>query len=215
MNSTSDLFWRSARFLTLGAFLGAFLLAAMAAQAEMAQRQEWNASLRAVKVVPPADAPALAQESIDLALVMFGIEVPPGAEHPVYDPTLTDRGVTIRGALFEKARVAVGPSAFADWSLLGSTLAHELEIHCQQSFLVIHIMDRLGLEGTVEAERQAYLHELANAERFGLSRGSKELIADTMDYFYPTAQSRSVRTFFKQDVRKWMALNLIGTRPDF
>ncbi len=211
----SDLLWRSVRFLTLGGFFGAFVLAAMAAQSEIAAQKEWKASLRDVKVVPPEDAPHLSQESIDLALVMFGIEVPPGAEHPVYDPTLEDRGVTIRGAMFEKARVAVGPSAFADWSLLGSTLAHELEVHCQQSFLIIHLMDRLGLDGTLEAERQAYLHELANAERFGLTRGSQELIADTMEYFYPTSQGRGLRTFFQSDVRKWMALNLIGTRPDF
>lgn len=182
---------------------------------ELTEREAFYAAKREVRVIPPDTKPELSQESIDFALEMFGIVIPAGAAHPTFDASLADRGVTIRGAMFDEARVAVGPSAFESWSLLGSTLAHELEVHCQQSFFVIYMMDLLGLEGTVEAERQAYLHELANAERFGLDRGSRDLIADTMDYFYPTPSQRSVRSFIQSDVRRWMALNLLGTSPNF
>src|SRR5690606_19202846 len=107
-------------------------------------------------------------ESIDLAIAMFGIEVPASAEWPVLDKKIEDRGLTTRGAFMDKAKVTIGPAAFTSWALLGSTLAHELEVHCQQNFLFIYLMDLVGLDGTGEAERQAYRHELTNAKRFSL-----------------------------------------------
>jgi hypothetical protein len=81
--------------------------------------------------------------------------------------------------------VYIGRDAFENWSVLGSTLGHEIEIHCQQSFFMIHLFDLFGFDGTGEAERQAYLYELANAERFGLGQYDQNLILSTMSYFYP------------------------------
>ena len=89
--------------------------------------------------------------------------------------------------------VTVGPAAFESWGLLGSTLAHELEVHCQQNFTYIRLLDLLGLDGTLKAEREAYQHELSNAGRFHLGEVERENIKATMDFYYPVeANSNSL-----------------------
>jgi hypothetical protein len=176
------------------------------AKRELDDRRGFERSARQVLVTPPATPPPVTQSAIDLALQLYGIEVPASAEHPTLDLTLTDRGLTTRGALMEKALVTIGPAAFTSWSLLGSTLAHELEVHCRQNFLFIHVMDMVGLDGTGEAERQAYQHELRNARRFGLDVVDAELIADTMDYYYPDAVTGEAAT---HRVRAWLARNFL------
>jgi hypothetical protein len=181
------------------------------AHTERSQADAFAGAMSQVAIVAPTGRPPLTQESIDLALALYGVRVPTTAEHPVLDMKLADRGLTMRATFLEKAVVTVGPAAFASWGLLGSTLAHELEIHCQQNFLAIYFMDTVGLDGTGAAERQAYLHELANAERFGLARFDAQLIADTMDYFYPeTGPSAFVGPkFMPRSVRNWLAKNVI------
>lgn len=164
-----------------------------------------------VAVVAPQTPPELTQESIDLALVLFGIIVPNAAEHPRFDADLSDRGLTTRGAFMEKAIVTIGPSAFTSWALLGSTLAHELEVHCQQNFLMIYVMDTVGLDGTGEAERQAYVHELRNAKRFGLPTADADLIADTMEYYYPAHVQ--ARGSLPGKMRTWLARNVLIKSP--
>lgn len=139
-----------------------------------------------VEVRPPNSKPSLSQESIDIALVMFDIRIPPNAMHPVFDPELEDRGLTTLRGWGRKLEVTIGPAAFASWGLLGSTLAHELEVHCQQNFAMIRLQDLFGLEGTANAEREAYIHELNNAERFHLSNVERVNIQATMDFYYPT-----------------------------
>jgi hypothetical protein len=160
-----------------------------------------------VAVVAPKMKPAVAQESIDLALELYGISVPGNVEHPILDAELKDRGLTTRSAFLEKAQVSIGPSAFTSWALLGSTLAHEIEVHCQQNFFTIYVMDTLGLDGTGEAERQAYAHELRNATRFGLDAADADLIADTMEFYYPAHVAG--RASIPGKVRTWMARNLL------
>ena len=84
-----------------------------------------------------------------------------------------------------KSLLLNGPVAFESWALLGSTLAHEIEIHCEQSFLLIRLMDTVGFSGTLSAEREAYMHEISNRERFNLSEYEIANIRNTMNYFYP------------------------------
>lgn len=195
--------------LVLG-FLAVALL--LVSRHEVQQEQTFQRALAQVKIVPPETAPELSQESIDLALVMYGIDVPPTAEHPTFDRGLTDRGLTQRATFMEKAKVTVGPAAFASWGLLGSTLAHELEVHCRQNFLAIWMMDLAGMDGTGAAERQAYAHELRNAKRFGLDVADADLIADTMDYYYPEdPRGRQMM----RPLRTWLARNILRGQRSF
>jgi len=138
-----------------------------------------------VNVAVPDSAPAISQHSIDIAVALYGIKVPARALQPKLDDDLEDRGLTTRRIGDDKVSVYIGPSAFSSWALLGSTLAHELEVHCNQNFFMIHLMDSLGMDGTGEAERQAYLYEVVNKKRFGLAEAEAQQIRQTMDYYYP------------------------------
>lgn len=204
--------------------LGGTLLAW--AHSEVEQERQFFAGMDQIKVLPPPTSPEISQESIDLALIIYGIRVPNDVNHPILDRDLADRGVTVRYSFVGQAKVAVGPSAFASWSLLGSTLAHEIEVHGHQNFFGIWIMDSLGLDGTMEAERQAYAHELRYAERFGLKIHDAAMIAETVEFFYPEVQqddynqeylSHTIRHNAQRHmiqashyVKKWLAKNFVG-----
>jgi hypothetical protein len=158
----------------------------------------------------PSSTPTIGQESIDRALKIFHIEIPRTADHPRYNPKLHDRGAASRRFGFQKIQVEVGPSAFQSWSLLASTLAHELEVHCRQNWALINVMDSMGLHGSMWAERQAYLYEIKNAERFGLDTRQIELIEATMAYFYDVDQ-REGTTFPRRmsaKLGRWFARSI-------
>lgn len=167
-------------FISFGV-VSTFLWAGGKSREESRTRTEW----RAQKVVPPTTRPTFNNESVNVALAMYGIEIPDNVDEPTFDPKLIDRGLTIKRAWHHQTEVKVGQAAFTSWALLGSTLAHELEVHCRQNFFVISLLDRFGLEGTAIAERQAYKHELIMADRFGLSQEDRMFIADTVHYYYP------------------------------
>ena len=171
------------------------------------RRHAYERQVAAVPVTPPPGIPEISQASIDLALVVYGIDVPANAEHPLLDMDLKDRGLTMRGTFMEKARVTIGPAAFTSWGLLGSTLAHEIEVHCHQNFFAIYMMDLVGLNGTDMAERQAYEHELHDAKRFGLDPVDKALIADTMDFYYPAVPNGKGRV--SRNIQSWLARNFL------
>ncbi len=152
-------------------------------------REQFAKDLHSVTVVPPMSKPPMTQESIDVALEMFGIVIPNNAASPTLDMKLEDRGLTTLNGWGKKLEVTVGPAAFTSWAVLGSTLAHELEIHCNQNFAIIRMKDMLGLEGTNGAEREAYMHELTNSERFHLKDADQMSIRATMDYYYPVSES--------------------------
>ncbi|MEN9836063.1 MAG: hypothetical protein RL011_2256 [Pseudomonadota bacterium] len=155
-------------------------------------------------IVAPDGAPPITQESIDLAMQMFGIRLPSGTEPPVLDLNMQDRGLTTRSPILDKARVAIGPAAFSSWALLGSTLAHEIEVHCQQNFFAIYVMDLIGLDGTGAAERQAYVHELSHAHRFGTLDDDAKMIADTVAFYYPEAEAKT-NVSLTSPVKSWVA----------
>lgn len=168
------------------------------AKQSMDQRELFSKELRSVTVVPPSTKPALSQESIDIAMTLFEIKVPANANAPRLDMTLEDRGLTTLNGWGSKLDVTIGPAAFTSWALLGSTLAHELEVHCRQNFAVIRMKDLMGLDGTLQAEREAYLHELANSERFHLKTADQLNIKATMDYYYPASTQADDRLSAKK-----------------
>ena len=210
LSSRSLLIVRSS---VLSLLIGSVLWVVLGARSEVAERRSYLRAVAQVPVVPPEGAPEVSQESIDLALVLYGIEVPGNAEHPELDMELKDRGLTTRGAFMEKAKVTIGPAAFTSWGLLGSTLAHEIEVHCQQNFLAIYVMDLVGLDGTGAAERQAYAHELRNARRFGLDVADAEMIADTMEFYYPDGPSSGGGV--PRAVQTWLARNFLRGQRTF
>lgn len=168
--------------LLITSFFATLMLLATKHDYDARKTQERNEKM---VVITPSVGPELSQESVEMALVMFNIEVPPGAKTPTFDANLQDRGLTTLRGWGSELEVAVGPAAFESWGLLGSTLAHELEVHCKQSFALIRAMDILGMEGTQNAEREAYLHELSNARRFNLGEQEQANIKATMDFYYP------------------------------
>ena len=161
------------------------------ARLELDHREHFAHGMKELTPNPPSSKPPMTQESIELAMQMFHIEVPQGASYPRLDPNLEDRGLTTMNGWGKDLDVTVGPAAFTSWALLGSTLAHELEVHCRQSFFLIRVKDMIGMKGTDEAEREAYLHELTNSERFHLKTTDQLNIRATMDYYYPVARLSS------------------------
>jgi len=201
--------WYSPRLwrLIFGTVAGLALL--FYAHHQEAQRQIFENAVANEHALPPVGPPPLTQESVDLALNLYGIKLPRGLEQPRLDMKLHDRGLTTRSFFLEKAIVTVGPAAFSSWALLGSTLAHEIEVHCQQNFLAIYLMDLAGLDGTGAAERQAYLHELSDAKRFGTEREDTRMIAETVAFYYPE-EPAGRSAFSLKPVRAWLARSLIG-----
>lgn len=128
----------------------------------------------------PQDRPPMTNEALQDALDEFGIELPSGVDFPRIDSTLADRGRTTWTPFAGNTEVLLGPSAFTSWALLGSTLAHEVEVHCHQSLLMISFQESLGMDAKGPAERTAYLYEIEQAERFGLSRPEVDRIAETL-----------------------------------
>lgn len=207
-------FFRTVSIPRLGFVFGLssfLLLSAFSANQEIESRAIFEAELAQVRVLPPEGRPEVSQESIDLAIAIYGIKVPNSASKPKLDMNLKDRGLTSRGAYVDKADVTIGPASFSSWSLLASTLGHELEVHCQQNFLFVYLMDVMRLDGTGSAEREAYIYELRNAKRFGLDIADADMIAETMEYYYPDSQSDLK---LLPGVKRWLARNLLTARRD-
>jgi hypothetical protein len=156
--------------------------------------------------------PSVTRESALRAIEAFNIQVPKNVTGPFIKSDMNDRGMTVRSSAFSPASVYVGPEAFTSWALLGSTLAHEIEVHCRQNFLSIHFQSLAGIDSVGEAEREAYAYEIANANRFGLSDYERNLIQSTSAYYYPELSN----SFFTRltPIRTWlntMAANAFTT----
>lgn len=175
--------------LTAGAIVAYGMSQAESRRQELAEQKFVVDSSRLTGV------PAVNQSSIEIATKAFGIQMPKAIRGPYFDQKLEDRGLTLRNGLASDPVVLIGREAFTSWAMLGSTLAHEIEIHCRQNFLAIHLQNLAGFDGTGTAEREAYRYELANAERFGLASYDRELIRSTMAYFYPEQENNLARRF--------------------
>lgn len=139
---------------------------------------------------PPKRAPVPSQEDIDLAMELYSIRSHKHVVGPRYNKSLHDRGTT-QGTIDSPIRIVeIGPSAFSSWGMLGSTLAHEIEVHANQSFIKIAAQDAVGPgnSGTLEAETEAYNYELKCKDRFGLSKTEVWLIQETLKEYYGPAR---------------------------
>ncbi len=134
-----------------------------------------------------AITPPINNESIITALAIYQIQIPENVEMPILDLSLNDRGLTSLNGWGKKLQITIGPAAFISWALLGSTLAHELEIHCQQKMIKYRAIEMLGFYNLSKslAERPAYNHEIKFAQRFGLTNEEVKKISTVRDYFYP------------------------------
>lgn len=181
------------------------------ANRELHAYREYQKSIAGVEVSAPSGFPDQSQTSVDIAMVMFSIETPDTVDGPEFDSLLGDRGLTTGGLILPQKRVTIGPAAFTSWGVLGSTLAHEIEVHVPQSFFKVVAIDQLTQwslsarrlagrvipalqpsakelfenDGTWSAEREAYMHEVRNAKRFGLTNEEIDSIWRVMDYYYP------------------------------
>ena len=164
---------------------------------EMKSRAEETVSLQhpSAPLSLPVGRPEVGQRSIDIAMKLYAITIPEHVKGPFYSQELEDRGLTIRRGIASDAVVYIGKEAFSSWALLGSTLAHEIEVHCRQNFLAIHFQNLSGFDGTGLAEREAYRYELAHADRFGLQQYDRELISSTVAFFYPEQENLYVQKF--------------------
>jgi hypothetical protein len=113
--------------------------------------------------------PEISNQSIQVALFVYDIKIPSICNYPILikDSVPGIRATTtIHG--FKVRDVLVYPAAFDSWNLLGSTLAHELEVHCKQSVIEHSIFALFrGEEYSIARfEVEAYQHEIDNAERF-------------------------------------------------
>ena len=123
--------------------------------------------------------------SIELAMLAYSIKAPKGCRSPRFNPDINDRGVTIKRPWNDEYIVDIGPQAFENWAILGSTLSHEIEVHCNQNFMWVNFLNLIGLDGTGFAERIAYNYEIANVDRFGLSTEDIESLSTIKDHYYP------------------------------
>jgi hypothetical protein len=202
-------------FTLIAGCLGAF--GVLEAHREKLAFEAYTKAMNAVEISAPSTAPEQSQESVELALEMFAIRPPATVAGPRLDENLEDRGLTTGGLILPHKEVTVGPTAFTSWAVLGSTLAHELEVHVEQSFFKIVATDYLismsmsarrlagkvlpsltpsakesfENDGTWKAERDAYMYEIRNAGRFGLTTDELNSIWRVMDYYYPARKTRS------------------------
>ncbi len=163
----------------------------------------------------PEGKPLKNDASIATALAIYSIQIPKSVLKITYDEKLEERGLTERKSLFEVTLIKIGPAAFQSWALLGSTLAHEIEVHANQNVLVIILMDKLGFDATQEAERMAYLYELKHASRFQLTAAEALDIDETMNYFYPLKNGpicmvKEGHGCIKPLIRNWVAQQIVN-----
>ena len=178
------------------AFVVAMAVAVAASHREQVKYNRFLKRTASVSVVPPSGVPPENQESIDAAVEMYSIQVPLWVKGPILDVTSEDRGHMYGGISQGRRLVTIGLPAFSSWGLLGSTIAHEAEIHANQSFIALAAKITMGKlsfglrakaafvfpalkptnletmsldDGYVAAEREAYSHELKSAKRFSLT----------------------------------------------
>jgi hypothetical protein len=183
------------------------------------ERREFNAykaQVQSIQVEMDLPRPTPGQEATDLAMAVFSIDGGVHVNWPIFDASLSDRGLTSGGTFDFTRSILVGTPAFTSWGVLGSTLGHEIEIHGSQSFIAIIALDGLSQIqenaltllasnqektktrtstdhiswGTAQAERKAYLYEASSAKRYGLQPTEVDSILAVMDAYYPDNSAR-------------------------
>lgn len=116
--------------------------------------------------------PTPGQRAIDQAMILFDIKVSKGIDWPLYDPHLgyKYRAIALQEEVLGRKSILIGKASFYSWGVLGSTLAHEIEVHGRQSIFWLSLRARLFGISTASAEVEAYNYEIYSAKRFGLTK---------------------------------------------
>jgi hypothetical protein len=133
--------------------------------------------LRTARLKQAAIQRAIDTYGIDVSHVPFGVIYSPhGNMRDREGATFLDRDGTVR--------VEIGDDAFASASRLGSTIAHEVEVHVNRQ-IAKGIHDPPSDEqGTLIQEVEAYDYELLNKDRFGLSDDELKLLKQRRASYY-------------------------------
>jgi hypothetical protein len=130
--------------------------------------------LRAMmKSSDPADRVGVARQ----AIARFGIKTHGIPFELLYEPSLSDRGLTtFEGGLF----VRLGPGAYRSWSQLGATLGHEVQ-HLMQFTTLGPMGPKFGEYERREVE--AYTYNIRSAQKFGNSQAEINRFHELHDYY--------------------------------
>jgi hypothetical protein len=133
--------------------------------------------VRAAQLKEAAVQRALATYGIDTRAVTAGVHYSPqGNMRDREGATLVDRDGTLR--------VLVGDGAFRSAAWLGSSIAHEVEVHVNRQIAQGRYA-RGGDETSAAIEEiEAYDHELASDRRFGLDASERRSLAARRAAFY-------------------------------
>jgi hypothetical protein len=140
-------------------------------------------------------AARLKQGAIDHAIVEYGIDIgalPAGVHYSPHGNMREREGATFLdrdGTL----RVVIGDKAFRSPAWLGSTIAHEVEVHVNRQIAKGRRASASDEEGTSIEEVEAYDFELANQARFGMHADEGKLVRQRRMAFYRTLQYENRR----------------------
>ena len=130
--------------------------------------------------------PGVSQESIDKAIKNFEIKVPLFALYPRLDEQMFHaNGQAYLMSLFHICKPTIGPGAFSSWGKLASTIAHEVEVHCNQNLWRAQIDELTGNSVVSKLEREAYMYTILDAKRFQLTENEIMTLTLTMETYYP------------------------------
>lgn len=184
------------RLLSPIVFLGLLFVLSYLAYKEYKGERELQNKMMRVTVVQPKFKPTPSQENLNLAMALYSIDVPEYLDGPYFDSELDLRGLILGYTFNKNRRVFVGSEAFSSFGLLGSTLAHEIEVHGNQSFIFAEILNQFGNGlrklcflsfvkipnnfGYHLAENEAYHFEAQSHTRFLLTQKEVEGILLTL-----------------------------------
>jgi hypothetical protein len=138
-------------------------------QTPSVQRRYCELLLRSALLKQSAINRAIAAYGIDVRNVPFGVAYSPhGGMRDREGATYVDGDGTIR--------VEIGDEAFASAARLGSTIAHEVEVHVNRQVVNGIFFASADEQGWLIQEVEAYDYELASKERFGLSADEIRLV---------------------------------------
>ncbi len=189
-------------------FLSLLFYCCLISYLEQNNYQELQTKMTKISVNFPKEKPEMNQENIDLAMALFSIQKNSNTLHPLLYSEMQLRGLTVGESFSLQREVYIGNMAFDSWGILGSTLAHEIEVHSNQSFLKIELLnylDNLKIipkylfakafnhkiehsntnlinSGTFSAEKEAYEYEINSQIRFNLTNSEIYQIKYTLEH---------------------------------
>jgi hypothetical protein len=130
---------------------------------EMAERHDKGAHQKALDAdAKRRSARGMKQEAIAHAVSAYGIDIT-HVKSLLYDRSNSDGDSETDGRT-----VTIGDAAFTSPGNLGSTIAHESEVHVNRQTMKGRVYE--GPEGNALNEVEAYDYEIAGAARFGLTK---------------------------------------------